>query len=110
MGAAPLDTGTDVAVGTAPGVAVPGIAADPTTDMDVGTADGLLADVADFDPTSAWGDDDEATAAIPDRALGAGTSADAHGSATKKRRRKHSRPITRDVPRYCQRRTELETA
>ena len=52
----------------APGVAVPVIAAGPTTDMDVGTADGLLPDVADFDPTSAWGDGDEVTAAAPDGA------------------------------------------
>jgi len=36
--------------------------------MDVDTADGLLPDVADFGPTSVWGDGDEATAAVPDGA------------------------------------------
>ena len=65
MDAAPPDTGTGVAVGSAPGVAVPVVAADPTTDMDVDTADDLFADVVDFDPTLAWGDSDEVTAAIP---------------------------------------------
>ena len=65
MGAAPPDTGTGVAADPAPGVAVPVIAAGPTTDMDVGTADGLLTDAADFDPTSAWGDGDGVTAAVP---------------------------------------------
>ena len=44
------------------------IAADPDTDIDVGAADGLLPDVADFDPTSAWGGGDEVTAAMPDGA------------------------------------------
>ena len=68
LDAAPPDTGAGVAADPAPGVAVPVIAAGPTTDMDVGTADGLLPDVADFDPTSAWGDGDEVTAAIPDGA------------------------------------------
>ena len=57
LGAAPLGTGTDVAVGTAPGVAVPVVAADPDINMDVGAPDDLFADVADFDPTSVWGDD-----------------------------------------------------
>ena len=36
--------------------------------MDVGTADGLLTGAADFDPTSAWGDGDGVTAAVPDGA------------------------------------------
>ena len=44
------------------------IAADPDTDIDVGAADGLLPDVADFDPTSAWGGGDEVMAAMPDGA------------------------------------------
>ena len=54
--AAPPDTGAGVAADPAPGVTVPVIAAGPITDVDVGTADGSLPDVADFDPTSAWGD------------------------------------------------------
>ena len=66
LDAAPPDTGAGVAADPAPGVTVPVVAAGPTTDMDIGTADGLLPDVADFDPTSAWGDGDEVTAAIPD--------------------------------------------
>ena len=41
-----------------PGVAVPVIAGGPTTDMDVGTADGLLPGIAGFYPTSAWGGGD----------------------------------------------------
>ena len=45
--AAPPDTGTGVAAGPAPGVAVPVVAAGPTNDMDVGTADGLLPGGAD---------------------------------------------------------------
>ena len=55
-----------MAADPAPGATVPVIAAGPTTDMDIGTADGLLPDVSDFDPTSAWGDGDEVTAAVPD--------------------------------------------
>ena len=65
---APPDTGTGVAAGPAPGVAVPVVAAGPTTDMDVGTADGLLPGVADFDAASAWGAGDEVTTEIPDGA------------------------------------------
>ena len=61
---APSGTSADVAADPAPGVAIPVVGAGPTTDMDVGTAGGLLPDVADFDPTSAWGDGDDATAAI----------------------------------------------
>ena len=49
----------------APGVTAPVIAASPTTDMDVGTTDGLLPDVAEFDPTLAWGGGNEVTAAVP---------------------------------------------
>ena len=94
-------------VRTAPGVAVPVVAADLTINMDVDTADDLFADVVDFDPTSGVGD--EATAA-PDRALGAGASTHAHGSATKKRRRKLSQTATRHVRRHCQRMTEFGTA
>ena len=37
----------------------------PTTDVDVSAADDLLPDVADFDPTSAWGAGDEVTTAVP---------------------------------------------
>ena len=138
LDAAPPDnTGAGVAADPAPGVTVPVITAGPTTDMDGGTADGLLPVIADFDPTSAWGDGDEATAAIAAvpttrkrkrmaaaragdtdggaTATGRGgdavvASVDVHGSATKKRRRKQSRPITRDVQRHSQRKTELETA
>ena len=91
-----------MAVGTAPGVAVPMVAAAPATNMDVDTADDLFADIDDFDPTSVWGDDDEGTAA-PDRALRAGASADAHGSAMKKRRRQDSRATTRAAQKHCQR-------
>ena len=47
---------------------------------------------------------------VPDRGLGAGTSADAHSSATKKPRRKFSQATTRDAQRHCQRMTELGTA
>ena len=68
LDAAPPDTGAGVAANPAPGITAPVIATGPTTDMDVGTADGLLPDVADFDPTSAWGDGDEVTAAAPDGA------------------------------------------
>ena len=68
LDAAPPDTGTGVAADPAPGVAVPVITTGPITDMEVGTADGLLPGVADFDPTSAWGDGDDVTAAIPDGA------------------------------------------
>ena len=42
--AAPPDTGAGVAVGTAPDVAVPVVAADPAANMDVGAADDLFAD------------------------------------------------------------------
>ena len=52
-------------MGTAPGVAVPVVAADPATNVDVGITDDLFADIHDFDPTSGWGNDDEVTAAIP---------------------------------------------
>ena len=54
-----------MAADPAPGVTVPVVAAGPIADMDVGTADGSLPDVADFDPTSAWGDGDAVTAAVP---------------------------------------------
>ena len=40
-----------MAVGTAPGVAAPVVAADPATNVDLGTADDLFADIHDFDPT-----------------------------------------------------------
>jgi len=43
-----------VAVGTAPDVAVPVVAADPAANMDVGAADDPFADVVDFDSTSIW--------------------------------------------------------
>ena len=66
LDAAPPGTGADVAADPAPGAAVPVVAAGPTTGMDVGAADGLLPGVADFDPTSAWGDGDEVTATKPD--------------------------------------------
>ena len=66
LGAAPPDTGTDMAVGTAPGVAAPVAAADPATNMDIDTADDLFAGVVgDFDSASVWGDGDEATAVMP---------------------------------------------
>ena len=63
---APPDTGIGVAADLAPGVTVPGIAAGPVTDMIICTAGGLLPDFIDFDPTSAWGDDDGVTATMPD--------------------------------------------
>ena len=89
LGAAPLDVGTDVAVGTAPGVAVPVVAADPTTDMDVDTADDvLLVGVADFDPTSAWGDSDEVTAAIPEAGVAAHEAIGGAARPAPKRKRK----------------------
>ena len=81
------------------------IAADPGTDIDVGTAGGLLPDVVDFDPTSAWGDGDQATAAIPDGAnfdptsldlaWGDGDDATAAIPAARKRKRrsKHSHVV-----------------
>ena len=113
------------------------IAADPPgTDVDVGAAGGLLPDVVDFDPTSAWGGGDEFTATIADvptrkrkrleaaraddtddgaKATGLssdaiGTLVGAHGSATKKRRRKQSRTTVRDGQRYGQRMARLGTA
>ena len=46
-----------MAADPAPGVAVRVVAAGPATSTDV--------DVADFDPASAWGDEDEVTTAIP---------------------------------------------
>ena len=51
---------TPVAVVTAPVVA-----ADPAANVDIDTADDLFAGVADFDPTSVWGGDDEVTETIP---------------------------------------------
>ena len=130
LGAAPSDTGTGGAAHPAPGATAPVIAADPDSDIDVGTAGGPLPDVVDFDPTSAWGGgDDEATAAIEaaptrkrkhmaavraddtdDGATATGLSGDAvgapvdaHGSATKKRRRQGSRETTRDSQKHSQR-------
>ena len=55
LDAAPSDTGTGVAVGSAPGVAVPVVTTDPAADMDVDTADDLFDGVVNFDPTLAWG-------------------------------------------------------
>ena len=69
------DTGTGVAVDTAPGVTAAVVAADPAASMDVGAADDWFADVGDFDPTSIWGDGDEVTEAIP--VLGAAAPAGA---------------------------------
>ena len=66
MGAAPPDTGTDVAVGTAPGVAAHVVAADPATNMDIDTTDDLFADADDFDSASVWGEGDEIAATIPE--------------------------------------------
>jgi len=67
-------------------------------------ADEVLSDdVVDFDPHPAWDDGEEVTAAPPDGA---------HGSATKKRRRKLSqtKTTTRHVRRHCQRMAEFGTA
>ena len=85
LGAAPLDTGTNMVVGTAPGVAVPVAAVDPTADVDVDTADYLLARVADFDPTSAW--DDDAASSSPD--LTGGTADGATATAASAARHWH---------------------
>ena len=61
----PPDTGTDVAVDTAEGVAAPVVAADPATGMGIDAADDLFVDVAVFALASVWDGGDEATAAIP---------------------------------------------
>ena len=47
---------------------------------------------------------------VPDRGLDVDASADAHSSATKKRRRKLSQAATRHVRRHCQRMAEIGTA
>jgi len=63
-------------------------------------AGGSATATADLDPNSAWGDDDVVTTA----------NDSGHGLAMKKRRRKHSRPVARDVQRHCQRKAALGTA
>ena len=94
-------------------------------------------DPLDGDAHSAWDDGDEITATglevvptrkrkcmaaahaddMDDGATAAGIGgdatgipADAHGLATKKRRRKYGRSVARDVQRHCQRKAELGTA
>ena len=105
-----------MAADSAPGVAVHVIVVDPTADMDIDTADGLLPVVAGFDPTSAWGGGDDATAVIHDfdstsvwgdgdavTAAAPGiASADIPGSVTKKRRQQHNR-ATQDSRKHRRR-------
>ena len=55
-------------------------------------------------------DTDDDTIATGRSGDAAGALVDAHSSATKKRRRKQSRPTTRDGQRHCQRMAQLGVA
>ena len=104
-----------------------GGSATATTDLDPNSAwgDGDAAVAAhDFDPISDWDGGDEVTVAsallphvvdldptsgLPDRGLDVGASADAHSSATKKRRRKYNRE-TQDSQKHRRRMATFATA
>ena len=110
----------------APPAADADMAADMSTDIAVDGPDVVIGDATDGTimvhqsaahgdassgiDTSAAADPGIVSGGVPDRALGAGTSADAHGLATNKRRRRGSHAATRATPRHCQRMAEFGTA